>query len=111
VQDLDREIVVEQSIGLVDEGVDEAQQLVARHGRERPGLDVHDAETGLDLDHRHLLRVLGTRVDVARDTGARERRRERAHVDVHAPTVARARLRERRGVHAENRYTPHRARR
>ena len=68
----------------------------------RAGVDVQHTEAGLDLHDVGLLRVLGTRVDVALDAGPGERRSERADVHVHPATVARTRLGQRRRVHAED---------
>ena len=96
--------VEQRRVGRVDERIDETRAASClRHRRARPGVDVHDAEAGLDLARPSgCVRVLGARVDVALDAGPRQRGRERAHVDVHPAAVARARLRERRGVHAEH---------
>ena len=74
---------------------DEGGQLVLRHRRARTCAYVTDAEPGLDDDERWLLRMLRACQHVDRDTGARQRRRQRAHVDVHPAAVAGTRLCER----------------
>ena len=102
VQDVDGWRRQQQFACRVRERVDEIEQIVLGDGLARPGIDVQHTEAGFDLDDVGLLGVLGTRVDVAVDTGARERGRERVHVDVHPATVARARLGQRRRVHAED---------
>ncbi|GIU90867.1 MAG: hypothetical protein KatS3mg010_1966 [Acidimicrobiia bacterium] len=70
--------------------------------RARPGLDVHHAEPALHLHDARLRGVLGARVDVAVDAGARECAGQRPHVHVHPAAVARAGLRQRGRVHAEH---------
>ena len=102
VQDIDRWRSRQQVACGVGERVDEIDEVVLRDGLARACVDVEDAEAGFDLDDVGLLGVLGSRVDVAIDTGACERGRERLDVDVHPATVARTRLGQRRRVHAED---------
>jgi hypothetical protein len=92
----------EEPEGGVDEGFDERGERRLRDGADRPGGDVHDPESGLDLDRRRLLGVVGACEHVACHAGASEIRSQRAHVHVHAATVTGARLRERRRVHTEH---------
>ena len=60
-----------------------------------PGIDVHDPETGLDVDH--LGQVVGppAHVDLGTHTGLGQRGDELPHVDVHAAGVAAAGLGQR----------------
>ena len=89
------------------EGSDELAQLPLRHGAAGTGLDVVDGQSGLHLDERREIVARRAGVDVALDTGAGERRRQLAYVDVHPAAVAAARLLEGRRVHREDREFVH----
>ena len=85
------------SLHAVGEDVDELGQLLLRHV-ERSGLDVHDGVPGLDQHLAGKPGSVGAGVRGALDPGLRERRRDLAHVDVHAATVPRTWLDQGRRV-------------
>jgi hypothetical protein len=81
----------------VGEDVDELGQLLLGHVV-RAGLDVGDRVARFDEDLVRQTRPVGARVRRALDAGLGERRRDLAHIDVHAATVPRTWLHQRRRV-------------
>src|SRR3546814_18930278 len=78
------------------ERVDHGGQLLL-HQVHGTGVDVHDAEAWLDVDHVRALLVPAAHEHVSLDAGLGQRRHQLAHVHVPAAAVALAGLGERRG--------------